>query len=61
VTEAFHLHGLAAVRTNAKRRSQRHPVSVLTVDRRVMREALRLASGDARRIEIVSATTVIVR
>ena len=61
MTDAFHVHGLAAAKRRSTRASRVHPVQVVTVDTRVMREALRLAQGDARRIQIVSRTTVIVR
>lgn len=47
------------------RRSRRRPrssaVSIIHVDERVLRTALRLAAGDASRLTLVSSTEIIVR
>ena len=61
MTEAYRVHGYAAARTRTGRRVKPSPVVTLTVDRRVWREALRVAEGDVSRITIVSATRVVVR
>lgn len=57
----FMVHRSGAVRTPRNPRRTVAAVEVIRVHPLVMREALRLAQGDARRLSIVDASTVIVR
>jgi hypothetical protein len=61
MTEAYRLHGYAAARGRSSRRPKPAPVTTVRVSPVVMTEALRLAEGDAARLSILSATTVLVR
>jgi hypothetical protein len=60
VSAQYRLHRNAALRTGRRRPPRPEPVVTLTVNRRVWAEALLWADGDPRRIEIRSATYVIV-
>jgi hypothetical protein len=60
MTSAHRVHRLGAVRTPRLRAKGSQPVTTITVSPAVMAEALRLAGGDARRIRIESATSVVV-
>lgn len=55
------VHRLGAMRKRRRPRRRPAPVEVIRVDPLVMALALEKANGDARRIEIVDETTVIVR
>lgn len=58
----MNVHRDGAVRLPRNRYERRNgPVEVVKVDARVMKEALRLADGDASRLKIVNARTVEVR
>jgi hypothetical protein len=58
---AWQLHRNAALRTGRSRPPKPEPVTTIRVNGAVMAAALRLAGGDARRIEIRSETAVVVR
>jgi hypothetical protein len=60
VTHHFRLHGYAAARRVRRRPPPPAPVDVVTVNRAVMTAALALAGGDARRLQVRSATEVLV-
>jgi hypothetical protein len=57
---SYRLHRDAALRTGRRRAPTPGPVTTITVDRDLWAVALRAAGGDARRIEIKSATSVII-
>lgn len=52
---------LLAVPTPANQRSKSKSVIVRRPDARVWRQALRLAGGDARRLEVLADNSVVVR
>jgi hypothetical protein len=60
VTSAYRLHRDAALRTGRRRPPRPGPVQAITVNRAVWREVLRLAAGDARRIQVIDGQTVVV-
>lgn len=57
----FEIHRDAAARATRTARKGNGPVTVITVHRAVWEAALEAANGDAGRIEIISATEVVVR
>jgi hypothetical protein len=61
VSADYRVHGLAAGRYPRRRPPRPQPVATVRVVPVVMAEAIRLAGGDPRRIEVWSATEVIVR
>jgi len=56
----FEVHAYAAARRPERQRRRSGPVTVMRVNPALWEAALRAAEGDARRLMIVSATTVIV-
>lgn len=56
------VHEFAAAKRKARRpRKPNSPVEVVQVDRRVWKEALKIAKGDPKRIKIISRTRVEIR
>lgn len=60
MTDDFRTHRLSKTRTR-RPKAPEFPVETITVNRGVLRAALKIANGDASRLQIVSATTVIVK
>jgi hypothetical protein len=58
VTEDFRLHSLSAARVKRAAARRAHPCQVVVVRASVLKEALRLAGGDASRLRIKSSVTV---
>jgi hypothetical protein len=61
VTENYRLHRDAALRTGQARKPRSGPVATIRVAAVVMARALALAGGDARRLDLIDASTVVVR
>jgi hypothetical protein len=61
VTDAMRVHGLAMAKWPAGKQERRNgPVEVTQIDKRVLKHALKLAGGDARRLRIMKDGSVLV-
>lgn len=60
MTDAFYVHGLAAMKQQRRKPRRAEPVTVIKVLPIIWEHAMQAANGDGTRIKIISATEVLV-